>query len=357
MASQRDVFDADGHVYELGPEILEYLDPPFRGRKELLRNPLFPSGDGWHRLAMGVASGANVVSGEITAEKWLEALDAMGVDGSVIYATSGLAIGLVRDPEWAVTLARGYNLWFYECFRKKSPRLNGMAVLPLQSPAEAAKELRRAVTEFGMVGGILPGGGLKSLLGDSYYDPVYETAQELDTVLAVHTAFPQKGLAFDLDLLDRYTEDRCLLHPVGQMFQITNMMFSGVFDRFPRLRVAFLESGSAWVLGMMERMQREYEHWGHLLKDLKREPKEHLKSGRIFFEGELEDELLPYSVKELGDRVLVFATDYPHFTKTEKIAQNIQRFRERTDLSEETKNRILGENARRLYKIGPVGHS
>ena len=44
-----------------------------------------------------------------------------------------------------------------------------------------------------------------------------------------------------------------------------NMMFSGVFDRFPTLRMAFLESGSAWVLCALERMQREHEHWAVLL--------------------------------------------------------------------------------------------
>jgi predicted TIM-barrel fold metal-dependent hydrolase len=128
-------------------------------------------------------------------------------------------------------------------------------------------------------------------------------------------------------------------------------MFGGVFDRFPTLRMAFLEAGSAWVLCVLERMQREYEHWGVLLGELKREPKEHLKSGRLFFEGELDDELLPYIVQVLGDNVLVFASDFPHFTRPDHISRAIKRFQERRDLSDETKRRILGENARRLYKI------
>ncbi len=352
MAFNYSVFDADGHVYELDHELVDYLDPPYQGRRELLRNPFFPAGDGWHRMALSLARGGGLVSGEITVQKWVGALDQAGMEGSVLYATSGLAIGLIRDTGWAVALARGYNNWLSECLLKKSPRLKGMAVLPMQSPSDAVDELRRAVTQLGMVGGILPGGGLRSFLGDSSYFPVYEAAQELDTVLTVHTAFPQKGLAFDLDQLDRLTDLRCLLHPVGQMTQMTNMMFSGVFDRYPRLRVAFLEAGSAWVLCMLERMQREYEHWGHLLKDMQREPKEHLRSGRIFFEAELSDEMLPYIVKELGDQALVFASDYPHFTSPEGIAKHIRESQERPDLSEETKRRILGENARRLYKIG-----
>jgi predicted TIM-barrel fold metal-dependent hydrolase len=135
------------------------------------------------------------------------------------------------------------------------------------------------------------------------------------------------------------------------MHQMVNMMFSGVFDRFPSLRMAFLESGSAWVLCALERMQREFEHWSVLLRGQKKPPKEHLKSGRLFFEAELEDELLPYTVQLLGDKVLVFASDFPHFTRADHIAESVRRFQERADLSDETKKRILGENARRLYKI------
>jgi predicted TIM-barrel fold metal-dependent hydrolase len=65
----------------------------------------------------------------------------------------------------------------------------------------------------------------------------------------------------------------------------------------------------------------------------------------------LEDELLPFTVKLLGDRGLVFASDFPHFTRADHIAEGVKRFQERGDLSDETKRRILGENARSLYKI------
>ena len=80
-------------------------------------------------------------------------------------------------------------------------------------------------------------------------------------------------------------------------------------------------------------------------------PKEHLTSGRLYFEAELEDELLPFTVQLLGDRGLVFASDFPHFTRADSIAESVKRFQARRDLSDETKRRILGENARRLYKI------
>ena len=54
----RGFFDADGHVYELDYQLIEYLDPAFRGKKERLRQPLINSCDGWHRISLGVSRGA-----------------------------------------------------------------------------------------------------------------------------------------------------------------------------------------------------------------------------------------------------------------------------------------------------------
>ena len=347
------VFDSDGHVYEADADLLAFLDPPFRGREELLRHPFYPTGDGWHRTSLGMRSPHQTwVAGEITAQKWLDFLDHIGIEGTVLYPTAGLRMGLVMNSEWAVALAKGYNNWFHEKFMKVSPRLRGVAVLPLQSPADAAEELRRAVTQLGMVGALLPGGGgPRRLLGDPFFYPIYEAAEELDVMITVHTGAPHKGLALDLDLFDRLTGMRCLLHPVGQMTQLTHLMFSGVFDRFPRLRMAFPEAGSAFVLGLYERMQREYEHWGKLTPELKCEPREHLRSGRLFFEAELDDELLPHTVKVIGDRSVMFASDFPHFARVEHIAKSLENFQARDDLSDEIKGRILFENARRAYGL------
>jgi len=248
-----------------------------------------------------------------------------------------------------VVVARGYNNWLHDKYLKVSPRLNGLAVLPIQNPAEAVKELKRAIKELGMVGALMPAAGVERLLGHASYYPIYEAAQELDIALSVHTGgVPQ----LDMRLFDRLIDVRCLQHPIGQLHQMVNLMFSGVFDRFPTLRIAFLESGSAWVLCALERMQREFEHWSVLLRDQKKSPREHLKSGQLYFEAELEDELLPFTVKLLGDKGLVFASDFPHFTRADHIAGAVKRFQDRGDLSDESKRRILGENARRLYNIG-----
>jgi len=165
---------ADGHVFERDAEIFEYLQPPFQGHRELLRRSFFPPSDNWNRTVLAIignyqeGSTSQRSDGERgergTAEQWLEFLDREGIAGSVLFSTGGLGFGRVREPEWAVALANAYNTWIYEKYLKVTPRLKGMALLPVQDVGEAVKELRRATTELGMVGAIV-GGWLLRLLG------------------------------------------------------------------------------------------------------------------------------------------------------------------------------------------------
>jgi predicted TIM-barrel fold metal-dependent hydrolase len=359
MSGKQRLFDADGHIFEKDAEIFEYLDPPFAGRQEVLRTGFFPPGDNWnrgillivdaHRNGAAPQAGALIDTGEtrpqLSPERWLEVLDRAGIEGTVLFPTRGLAHGKIREPEWAVALARAYNTWLYEKYTKTSPRLNGMALLPVQSVPDAVAELRRAVTELGAAGGLIVAGARRPL-GDPYYYPIYEAAQELDTVLAIHAGGP--GTRFEM--FDRAIEARCLGHPTSLMIEMTSLMFSGVFDRFPRLRFAFYEGGVAWIMFLLERMQEAYGQWSVQAPDLKCEPKEHLTSGRIYFHCELDEEILPHAARVLGDEVLLYASDFPHLPPR-IVLHDLEHFGERTDLSPETRQRILGENARRLYRI------
>jgi uncharacterized protein len=350
-------FDADGHVFEREEEIFEYLRPPFQGHRELLRRDMFPPRDLWNRTALSLAGGyrEGSTSGrqgdggeQATVEQWLEMLDRLDLEGTVVYATSAQGASRVRQREWALALCQAYNDWLYDRYLSKTPRIKGMAVIPAQFPEDAAAELRRAVNELGMVGGIIAAAG-RVALGDPMYDPIYQTAQELDTVVAIHAGGPGNRL----EMLDRAIEQRCLGHPTSLMIEMVSMMFGGVFDRFPQTRFSFMEGGIAWALFTLERMQEAYEQWAVQAPELKRAPKEHLTSGRIYFHCEADEEILPYAVQVLGDHTLLYASDYPHIAPA-KIQHHLVEFQARTDLSEESKQRILGDNARQLYKIGEL---
>src|SRR5262245_61502288 len=181
------IVDADGHVRESDREIFEYLPEPYRGKEALFGAAFFPTLDGFHRPATKIADGKGRAVPNPTAQDWLAYLDEVNLAATVLFPTAGLGFGLISDPGWAAGLARGYNDWLSDRFLTVNPSLlKGMALIPLQEPTQAAAELRRAVGERGMVGAILPATGLYEAFGHRAFWPVYEAAQEMNCVLAVH---------------------------------------------------------------------------------------------------------------------------------------------------------------------------
>jgi uncharacterized protein len=144
-------------------------------------------------------------------------------------------------------VAKAYNSWVAEKYSRQSSRLKAVALLPIHDPMEAAAELRRAKNSLGLVAGLLPAVTvLHKGYGHHDFDPIYREAEASEFPLAVHGA-PSRGLG----------QVHTLEHPFAILIQFTNMLF--VFERFPRLQVAFLEAGSGWLPYMMDRMDEEFE--------------------------------------------------------------------------------------------------
>ncbi|HWP35656.1 MAG TPA: amidohydrolase family protein, partial [Thermodesulfobacteriota bacterium] len=340
-----EIVDADGHVVEQDARIRPYLDEPFRSHPDITSLPFFPSLDGWHRAARRIADGKGKRIPAPDARAWLAFLDEAGVAATVLYPTHGLAFGLIKDREWAAVLARAYNTWLAEEFLKADPRrLKGVALVPLQDVDEAVRELRRAVGELGMVGAVLPAVGLRRPLGDPYYDPFYAEAQALGCMLAVHGG-PAQQLGFDF--FERLVEARTLSHPFAQMIQLTSLVLSGTLERFPALRVAFMEAGAGWVPFLLERLDRE---WRSRASPLRQPPSALLRSDRIFFHCELDEAMLPAAVETLGADRFVCASDFPHEPPHEFV-EALEAFQARPDLPAAAKRKILSDNPRRLYRL------
>ena len=158
-----------------------------------------------------------------------------GIDRTVIYPTAALGVGYIQDPEWAVVACRAYNDMIADRYIKFDRRLGAVAVLPIQDIEESAKELRRAVKDLHMAGGVLAPAGFPKPLGAAYFDPLYREAEKLGCPLAIHGA-PSKGLGFDF--FQSLIEARTLSHPFLQMIQLTSIVLEGVLERFPKLTLA-----------------------------------------------------------------------------------------------------------------------
>ena len=116
-----------------------------------------------------------------------------------------------------------------------------MALVPFQDVPEAVKELRRAVNELKLPGVMLPAVGLRLPLGHESFWPIYQEAEKLDCMVGIH-ATVRGPHYFAADMFDQFIEVHTLSHSFAQMMQCTSMMFRGVFDQFPKLRVAYMEA-------------------------------------------------------------------------------------------------------------------
>jgi predicted TIM-barrel fold metal-dependent hydrolase len=224
-----------------------------------------------------------------------------------------------------------------------------VALLPIQDPEAAALELRRGVRELGLVGGMLAADG-GHVLGDARFFPIYEEAQRLDTMLGIHASGSHLGGA-GVDLFPRFIQAHTTAHPFGQMRQLTSIVFEGIPERFPRLRLAFLEAGAGWAPYWMERMDDEYAKRGEIeAPALRKRPSDYVRGGNIYFACEADEWLLPQAVRLVGESQIIYASDFPHWDHS--FPGSVGEIRDRGDLTEGQKAKILGDNALRLYRLG-----
>jgi predicted TIM-barrel fold metal-dependent hydrolase len=220
------IIDADGHVREADKELMEYVEAPYRRASS---RDFFPS-DGWDRHLQG-----RLLINVPDASAWLEGMAQGGMDMAVLFPTLGLFLSFIHDPDVAVAVSRAYNSYVTEHYCQRDARLRAVALLPLQDVDEAVKELRRAVTELGMVGAMLAADGSHPLLGHQCYWPLYAEAQRLGCPLAIHASGSHLGGA-GVDLFPRFVQAHTVSHPFGIMRQLTSTVFEGIPERFPQLR-------------------------------------------------------------------------------------------------------------------------
>jgi predicted TIM-barrel fold metal-dependent hydrolase len=248
------------------------------------------------------------------------------------------------ERDYAVAYARAYNDFIAEVCRQ-SPRLKGVALLPLQDPKAAIEEANRAVTKLGLAAIAVASQGMKEHLGSQTFWPLYEELQRLNTPLCVHNR--REGPAGEIRF-DSFIHMHTIGRPVETFIQFAGLIYGGVAERFPNLRIAFLECGVGWVPYWMERMDEEWEKRGKVEAPLcTRKPSEYVKHGNWFIAMEPEEETLPYVIERIGDDKIVFASDYPHWDGM--FPHVVSTIRGRKDISDQAKARVLGENAKRFY--------
>jgi uncharacterized protein len=355
------IIDGDGHIMEDQPAIARFMPEPFASMYR--RGAVFPPLDTLH-IATGQTPPAwwrepGDESRQVGPSDWSEFLDDMELKATVLYPTAGLAYGRIVNRDWALAVTRAYNEWLYHTYLKVNPRFHGMALIPLQEPDAAIEELRHAVNDLGMCGAMLPATGLSEPLGAKQFWPIYEEAQRLGCALAIHGGSHGD---IGLDHLNVHAGVHALGHPFGILVSFASIVFNGIFDKFPGVRIAFLEAGTAWLMMAMERFHSSYST--HVADDPRHEllqlrPREKVSGyiarqvaeGRIFVGVEGDEQFLSQAIQAVGNSPFFYSSDFPHEVNNDTCKEEIEELMENETLSQADKEAILHANAQRFYRL------
>jgi len=233
----------------------------------------------------------------------------------------------------------------------------------LQEPEEAVNELRRIVTQLGACGAVIPSTGFKGHLGAKEYWPIYAEANRLGCCLGIHGGAHEN---LGMDYLTPFAPINALGHPFGLMIAFAGIIFNGIFDKFPNLRIGFMEGGVSWLQMCIERFERSWET--HIQYDGRQECiqlqpgdnvsayiRRHIDAGRIFVGCEGTESTLDQAITAIGNKPFIFSSDFPHEVNNERCKHEIAEIIENKHLTDDDKHAILHCNAERLYDLRPAG--
>ncbi len=370
------VIDGDSHFVEPLDLFETYIDPAFRGREMRFEQD---AGTGRLRiltdgrplqlvdvetlLAAVVGYGQKETGRDlntfdrylVTSDQWQDMdarvrfLDAEGIDHQVLYPTLGLLWeGGVEDPALADALCRAYNTWAFELCAGHKDRLFPAAHISLRDPQLAVTELER-VAKLGcrtIFVAAAPVGGRS--FGHPDFDPIWAAVQDLDLSVGIHLVghphytgsewYQGQDPGFMFVTMNVIQDPRMAL---------TTMVYDGVLERFPRLRVATIEAMVGWVGEWLERLNYRFTYMGHT-SQMKRPASEYF-ARNIWINGDPEEKMFPLMVRFAGDSRFFVGSDYPHaegFTRPMDKARDLL-----SSLPTTTVDKILGHNAQQFLGL------
>jgi predicted TIM-barrel fold metal-dependent hydrolase len=366
------LISSDSHVVEPPDLWASRIEPKFRDRAPRVMQE--GDGDWWivdgHRTNSfqgGAQAGkrfehhdelrpaarfADVRSGAYIADEFIKDNETDGVYGSVVYPTEGLQLFSVPDSELLSAILRVYNDWIADFCSAYPGRLKGIALINVDDIPGAIKELERA-RKRGLAGAMIT---VYPSEDRSYDRPEYEafwaTAQDLDMPLSLHIATnrPSPGLSLE----DNRSTRPSLLANADHWVRVSlgHVIFTGVFERYPRLRVGSVEHELSWVPHFLERIdytytQRARRDWWYRFKSAML-PSDFVR--RNIFLSFQEDHLGIRDRALIGVDTLMWGSDYPHTETTfPRSRQILERILE--GVPEDERQKITRTNAARLYQF------
>jgi predicted TIM-barrel fold metal-dependent hydrolase len=152
-----------------------------------------------------------------------------------------------------------------------------------------------------------------------------------------------------IDRYDNFFMTHMISHAFEQMLAALSIIAGGVLERFPRLKVAFLESGCAWLPFWLHRMDEHYEKRAHEVPWLRMKPSDYFRR-QCLITCDPDEATIPAVVNYIGEEYVAWASDYPHWDAVFPGALEELR-KHMSGLSEGAQQKILAENAKRFLKL------
>jgi aminocarboxymuconate-semialdehyde decarboxylase len=262
-----------------------------------------------------------------------------GVDTQIItFTTPGTH---VEDPKRAARCATMVNDAYAKIIKERGPRFNALATLPLNDPAASVAELSRAMTTLRFPGAMVFSNVNGIALADPRFEPLWAEANKLNAVIHIHPTDPLGVEAM---------KDYWLMPLVGFLFDTTlaaaKLVFAGVPERYPNIKWVLSHLGGA-IPYLAERLDRGFEAFPDCRADISRKPSDYLR--HFYYDTVNFDPMaVRLAVDFAGAGQVLAGSDYPHqIGSIPKMKQSLAALK----VSEKERSQILGENAKKLYRL------
>ena len=356
------LISADSHINE--PADLWTSRVPAKFRDRAPRVERFEQGDAW--VIEGVEGpmpiGLNACAGqdprlrqnwvrfdEIRPGGWdpaarVKEIEISGVDAEVLYPSPRVyqSVAANEEPDFHLALVQSYNDWIDEYASYDLNRFRALPLLPNRG-------VEMALAEIGRVGGRASTGGFLmsafphgSLSPDPGDDPVWASLEERDITLAIHVSL-QNTMPAQKNLLALPAATRFL----GASTHLIELIFSGIFDRFPNLSLVFAEVDCGWVPYFKEQLDDGYYRYRFRF-DLAKLPSEYIDQHLHF--PWVTDTYGIDNRHHIGVDKMLWSSDYPHGSSNYPNAWS-PTMAAMAGVSLEERSLMLVDNARRLHKF------
>ncbi|MGE0822057.1 MAG: amidohydrolase family protein [Candidatus Binatia bacterium] len=294
----------------------------------------------------------DVREGAYRPDAMLKELEFDGIWGGIIQPSQGLFWYHIEDSELLSAICRAYNDWIADFCRPHPQRLKGIGMINVDTPDDACGELERCA-KLGLAGVFIP---VTPLPGQPYRDPMYErvwaTAEEVGLPLLMHLATQRANVPGCEISISFKTFTAAGLRPTQDYwvrYSMTDMIFAGVFERHPRLRVGSVEHEASWAPHWLKQMDYTYKERPVYRGFQSQEgllPSDYWR--RNLFAVFQEDDVTVQLRYRIGIDTLLWGNDFPHsestWPRSREFLQNMF-----TGVPDEDVRKMTCDNTARLF--------